>query len=119
MAAGGVSLAWLLLSVQLSLVPLLHALHGHSLTDRHVALGHLDPTVSALVRARCLPAAGQPLAAIQLQPHPLARAHRLRLRLRAGHAGRAPVALKGSRLRVRWPNPYMAMTCGSCRAFAC
>ena len=35
----GVTLAWLLLSVQLALLPLLHALHGHSLTDHHLALG--------------------------------------------------------------------------------
>ena len=35
----GVSLAWLLLSVQMALLPLLHALHGHSLTDHHIALG--------------------------------------------------------------------------------
>ena len=35
----GVTLAWLLLSVQLALLPLLHALHGHTLTDHHMALG--------------------------------------------------------------------------------
>eukprot|EP00438_Fugacium_kawagutii_P008086 Skav222107 [mRNA] locus=scaffold1181:160132:182182:- [translate_table: standard] len=37
----GVTLAWLLLSVQLALLPLLHALHGHrhAASDHHLALG--------------------------------------------------------------------------------
>lgn len=39
LSLAGVTLAWLLLSVQLALLPLLHALHGHSLTDHHMALG--------------------------------------------------------------------------------
>jgi len=39
LSLAGVTLAWLLLSVQLALLPLLHALHGHTLTDHHMALG--------------------------------------------------------------------------------
>ena len=35
----GVACAWLLLSVQVALLPLLHALHGHHLTDHQMALG--------------------------------------------------------------------------------
>ncbi|CAK9073147.1 unnamed protein product [Durusdinium trenchii] len=38
-ALSGVVMAWLLLSVQLALLPLLHALHGHPLADRPLPLG--------------------------------------------------------------------------------
>ena len=39
LSLGGVACAWLLLSVQVALLPLLHALHGHHLTDHQMALG--------------------------------------------------------------------------------
>lgn len=39
LSLAGVACAWLLLSVQVALLPLLHALHGHHLTDHQMALG--------------------------------------------------------------------------------